>query len=117
MQTQLPEVSNIRQLKEGYACRVNGGPERSAFIEGMDGENGRIYEAIIKAIDAGAYVTPYVAPPAPGPRLIELAELDKSMPRGTEDLYDALITKGVITESDMNPYAVAKIKRKKELRV
>ena len=61
-------------------------------------------------------MAPYVAPPVPNPVLAELAELDKSVPRGAEDLYDSLIAKGVLTPEDCDPYFVEKVNLKKTKR-
>lgn len=116
MQDQLPEVSNIRIENEDgtqYGCNFGSG-----FCEGMDGRNGRIYAAIQKAIADGVTPDPF-SDPSKTPEAIalkELQELDKQADRTTEDLYDALLAKGVLTEADVDSFSVARIKRKKELR-
>jgi hypothetical protein len=98
-----------------YSARINGGNVESGFCRSGNDQHGRGYSAIMVEVGNGNY-TPYVAPPAPNPALAELAELDTQVDRTTEDLYDALIANGVITEQDIPAQSVTRINRKKELR-
>jgi hypothetical protein len=55
--------------------------------------------------------------PAPSPTHEQLlAETDAGMARFAEDLFDALKTKGVLTDDDMPAAAVEKVEKRKELR-
>lgn len=49
--------------------------------------------------------------------LSQLAETDRDMPRGTEDLFDMLVVAGVLTQKQMPKEFVDRIKRKRELRI
>jgi hypothetical protein len=105
----------VEQSHGSYSASINGGNIESGFCRSGNDQHGRGYDAIMVEVAKGNY-TPYVAPPAPNPALAELAELDTQVDRTTEDLYDALIAKGVITEQDIPAQSVTRINRKKELR-
>lgn len=48
--------------------------------------------------------------------LNRLSETDKDMPRGVEDLWDLMITKDIIVESDISVTTKQKLDNKKQLR-
>lgn len=109
----IPTATNLAiENAEGtqYGATING-----KRISGITAQS-RFWASVQKAITDGAVPTPYVAPPAPNPILIQLTKTDKDMARVTEDLIDTLVAKGVMTLDDLPANAKAKINNRKTLR-
>ena len=73
---------------------------------------------VLDYLAAGGQIAPY-APPVVGPKeqaMVELAASDKEMARIAEDLIQTLISKDLITESDIPQSAHDKMARRAELR-
>ena len=106
----------ITNIKAENAEGTQYGAEIGGKVWSGITEKSRFWEAVQEAIDEGAEVAPYVAPPEPNEDLIELQAIDKDMARITEDLIDALKDKGVIADEDLPVTVVEKINRRKLLR-
>ena len=110
MEQPLPEVSNITELENGeYSCNHGSGygPE-------SNGQNGRIYEAIMVEVAKGNY-TPYAPPPPPTPAEL-LAKTDAELlaisARTIEDMIARDIAKGEFVAKDVKD----KLAERKDIR-
>ena len=100
------------EMPNGYIRRERDGvmfPKRAENIE---------YQEFLHWLDEGNTPQPYV-PPAVDPAAqakAELAESDSDMARIVEDLINVMLTKDLITESDIPQSAQDKMARRAKLR-